>query len=91
MRTSLHAEIRSQQRGIPPLIDVLLDDYGSEEHVGDGRVLKFFTKQSIRRMESSMGRAVVSRLATWHDCYKIVGSDGYSITIGHRFQRVRRK
>ena len=27
-----HAEIRAQQRGIPPLVDELLDRYGHEHH-----------------------------------------------------------
>ena len=34
-----HAEFRAQQRGIPPIIDQLLDLYGHEEHDGHGGVI----------------------------------------------------
>ncbi len=91
MRTSIHAEIRSQQRGIPPFIHELLDDYGSEEYVGEGCQLKYFNKKSIRKMESAIGRNVVQRLTTWHNCYMIVAPDGCVVTCGHLFRHIRRK
>ena len=46
-----HAEARAQQRGIPPLIDQLLDLYGHEQYDGNGAVVVFLDKDSIRRME----------------------------------------
>jgi hypothetical protein len=91
VRNSNHATIRSQQRGIPPLILELLDDYGTEEHVGAGCTVRYFDKKAIRRMGSAIGRVVVARLAPWHDCYKVVSSDGCAITIAHRFRHLRRK
>lgn len=91
MRTSIHADVRSQQRGIPPFIFELLEDFGSEEHIGEGCSLRYFNKRSIRKMESAIGRAVVQRLAPWHDCYKVVGPDGCAITIGHRYKHIRRR
>ena len=36
---SRHAATRAQQRGIPPLVDQLLDLYGQEEHDGHGAVV----------------------------------------------------
>jgi hypothetical protein len=34
-----HTTIRAQQRGIPPLIDQLLEAYGQEQHDGHGVAL----------------------------------------------------
>ncbi|NDH64520.1 MAG: hypothetical protein EBY18_23405 [Alphaproteobacteria bacterium] len=86
-----HAEIRAQQRGIPPLMDELLDRYGHEQHDGHGAVILFLDKQSIRSMERDLGRRPVARLAEWLDVYKVRTSDGQTITIGHRTRRIWRK
>lgn len=86
-----HAEIRAQQRGIPPLMDELLDRYGHEQHDGHGAVILYLDKQSIRSMERDLGRRPVARLAEWLDAYKVRTSDGQTITIGHRTRRIWRK
>ena len=39
-----HAQIRAQQRGIPPLIDCWLDEYGEMVYDGHGGVQMVFTK-----------------------------------------------
>jgi len=86
-----HASVRAQQRGIPPLIDQLLDQYGEEEYDGHGGVVLYLNKASIRRMERDLGRRPVARLAEWLDAYKVRSKDGHTITIGHRTRRVWRK
>lgn len=86
-----HAELRAQQRGIPPLMDELLDRYGHEQHDGHGAVILFLDKQSIRSMERDLGRRPVARLAEWLDVYKVRAGDGQTITIGHRTRRIWRK
>ena len=90
MRSS-HAEIRAQQRGIPPMVEQLLDLYGQEEHDGHGAIVLYLNKQSIRSMERDLGRRPVSRLAEWFDAYMVKSTDGRTITVGHRTQRVWRK
>ncbi len=86
---TLHAQKRAQQRGIPPLIDELLDLYGREQHDGHGGVVLFFDKQSVRAMERDMGRKPVSRLAEWLRAYKVVTSSFEdTITTGKLFRRV---
>lgn len=55
-----HAHVRAQQRGIPPLIDQCLDQFGREEHDGHGGVLLYLDKRSLREMEQVMGREVAS-------------------------------
>lgn len=86
-----HAQIRAQQRGIPPLVDELLDRYGQEQHDGHGAVILFLDKRSIRAMERELGRRPVARLAEWLDAYKVRAGDGQTITIGHRTRRIWRK
>ncbi len=86
-----HAELRSQQRGIPPMIDQWLDLYGQEEHDGHGAVVVYLNKMSIRHMERDMGRRPVARMSEWLGAYKVRASNGETITIGHRTRRVRRK
>lgn len=85
-----HFTIRSQQRGIPPLISDLLEEFGDEEHVGNGCRLCYFSRRSLRSMRSALGSAIVERLQPWRRCYKVVGPDGVAITIGHRYKHLRR-
>ena len=83
-----HAQKRAQQRGIPPMIDELLDRYGREQHDGRGGVILFFDKNSIRSMERDMGRKPVSRLAEWLRAYKVVTTSfEQTITTGKHYAR----
>lgn len=43
-----HAAIRSQQRGIPPLIMEWLDQFGEEYYDGHGAIIRRFTRTSRR-------------------------------------------
>lgn len=88
-----HARIRAQQRGIPPLIDSLLDAYGHEQHDGHGGLIRHFDKKAVREMERVMGREPVRKLIPeWRNAYKVVSTaDGHTITIGIRTSRIWRK
>ncbi len=89
---SIHANIRAQQRGIPPLIDLWLDMYGHEEYSGSGTKVVYFDKKSRRAMERDMGREPIRKCEEWLNAYKVVDShQGQTITLGHRFKRVHRK
>ena len=89
---SRHAEIRSQQRGIPPFIDQLLDLYGNEQFDGHGGIVLFWDRSSIRRMERDMGREPVRLLSTWRNAYKVKSSiDGHTITTGLRCKKIWRR
>ena len=50
----------------------------------------YLSKDSIRSMERDrdLGRRPVSRLSEWFDAYKVKTTDGRTITVGHRTQRV---
>ena len=89
---SLHAARRSQQRGIPPLVDQWLTQFGEEQYDGHGGVIRYFSRRSIRCLERSVGRAPLARLASYLDCYKVEScDDGHTVTIGHRFKRIHRR
>lgn len=87
-----HAAGRAKQRGIPPLIEEWLDKYGEQDYDGHGACRIFFSKKSIRRMERDFGRAPVRKMSEWLRAYKVEDShDGNIITVGHRFQHLRRR
>lgn len=92
MNRTFHASVRAQQRGIPPLIDRWLDEYGEEEYDGHGCVKHFFSANSIRRMERDVGRAILRKLSEFMNCYKVVSArNGTTVTIGHRLKHIKRK
>ena|SRR5258708_18260437 len=87
-----HATIRAQQRGIPPLIEQWLDQFGDEDYDGHGAVRIYFSRKSIRAMERAFGRGPVRRLSEYLDAYKVENShDGQIITVGHRTKRLWRR
>lgn len=87
-----HAKRRAQQRGIPPLIDQLLDLYGHNEYDGNGKVVTYLNKNSRHAIARDLGQAIVAKLDCWMDAYKVVDSvAGFTVTIGHRYKRIFRK
>ncbi len=89
---SEHAKVRAQQRGIPPIIDRWLDEFGEEDYDGHGGIRVYFSRKSVRAMERAFGREPVRRMAEFLRAYRVESShDGQVITIGHRTDRVRRR
>ena len=86
-----HAQIRAQQRGIPPLAVRLLDEYGRELHTDSGTIITFLDRTSIRRIEQDFGRRPAARFSEWFDVYRVSTTTGTTLTIGHRTRRLRRK
>jgi predicted SnoaL-like aldol condensation-catalyzing enzyme len=87
---SRHASHRAQQRGVPPLISNWLIDYGEEVFDGRGGVVRYFTRDSIRRMERDFGREPVKRLSEFLRCYLVMSAnDGTVVTVGKRHQNKR--
>lgn len=85
-----HAILRSQQRGIPPLIQDWLLAYGEETFDGRGAIIRYFTAHSIRRMERDFGREPLRRLSEYLRCYLIEDAhEGGVITIGKRHKNAR--
>jgi len=89
MHMTQHASVRVQQRGIPPLLIDLLLDFGTSEPSGDGTSRLFFDKIARRRVTAYAG-AIAKVLSEHMDVYAIVNQDERVITVGHRFDRIRR-
>jgi hypothetical protein len=83
-----HAIQRSQQRGIPPLIQDWLLFYGKETYNGKGTIVRYFTSDSIRKMERDFGREPIRRLSEFLKCYLVESVDGFVITVGKRYKRI---
>ena len=89
--SSAHALIRSQQRGIPPLIQDWLLDYGESEFDGGGGVIRYFSKRSLRNLERHVGKAPLRHLSAYLKSYLVESSSsGEVITVGKRFERIIR-
>ena len=86
---SKHADIRAQQRGIPPLIQNWLLDYGEQNYDGRGAMTRYFTTSSIRKMERDFGREPVRRLSEFLRCYLVEDKNGMVITVGKRYANTR--
>ncbi|MDT8413683.1 MAG: hypothetical protein RQ875_14565 [Vicingaceae bacterium] len=86
-----HAEIRCQQRGIPPLILQWLDLYGEEQYDGRGATIRYFSRSSQKAMEKDFGRSPIKKLSEFLNAYKIESHDGTVITAGHLTKRINRK
>lgn len=84
-----HALHRAQQRGIPPLIVLWLQEFGEEiyDHRG-GRIL-YFTKRARRRLEQAVGREPIRRMHEWMDAYAVLSTDDALITVGRRCRRIK--
>jgi predicted SnoaL-like aldol condensation-catalyzing enzyme len=88
-----HAQVRAQQRGVPPIIVDWLCQYGEQQYDGHGGVVRYFTERSKRSLERAVGKTVVRRLSEYLRCYVVESShDGGVITVGkrygnHRFHR----
>lgn len=90
---TVHATIRAQQRGVPPLIEDWLLDYGAEQFDGHGGVVRYFSNECIRKMERYIGKAPLKQMSEYLRCYLVQdSSDGTVITVGkrHGTQHIRR-
>jgi hypothetical protein len=87
-----HAEIRAQQRAMPPFVDRLLDEFGEEAHDGHGCIRVYFSHRSIRRMRQALGQQPVSMFKRYLRAFKIESfRDGAVVTRGWQTRRVRRR
>lgn len=91
MADTRHARARAQQRGLPPFVDRLLDEFGEELHDGHGSIRVFFSQRSVRRMEKAFGHQPVSLFKRYLHAYRVESTgDGKVITRGWRTAPIRR-
>ena len=88
MDLTRHAQVRCQQRGIPPLIRQWLQDYGSEVQT-HGATKRFFDRDARRRLAAAVGPQVVDRLGSLLNVY-LVEDTGTVVTAAVRTQRIKR-
>lgn len=86
MNVTAHASIRSQQRGIPPLVVDLLLQFGCREHDHSGTEIVYFDRRSKKRIEGYAG-GLIGKLSEYLDSYAVL-ADGKIVTVGARFKRV---
>ena len=80
-----HSNIRRQQRGVPPLIEQWLLDYGDEQYDGHGGVVRYFSNDAVNPMKRDIGNTPVKRMHEYLRCYLVQSSrDGAVITVGKR-------
>ncbi len=86
-----HARVRSQQRGLPPLILDLLERFGRRTYDHHGTVRLSFDKKARQRVAHEIGRIAVARLHELWSAFAVldVGS-GTVITCGHQYQKICR-
>lgn len=86
MKATTHASVRSQQRGIPPLVVDLLLQFGCREYDHAGAEVVYFDRRSKKRIESYVG-GLIGKLSEHLDSYAVV-ADGKIITVGTRLKRI---
>lgn len=86
MNMSQHANKRSQQRGVPPLIVDLLIQFGAREYDGKGAEIYFFDNKAKKRLKSYAG-GLISKLSEQLDAYAVISEDKV-ITVGTRHKRI---
>ena len=85
-----HAQVRAQQRGVPPLILEWLVEYGATQPDQHGAELRYFDHAARRRLSRAVGHKVVDLLGQLLDMYAVMSNDGVVITTGYRFKRINR-
>lgn len=86
MIATTHSHIRSQQRGIPPLVVDLLLQFGRREHDHRGAEIVYFDRRSRKRIESYAG-GLISKLSKHLKSYVVI-ADGVVVTVGNRSKKI---
>ncbi len=84
-----HAEVRSQQRGISPLMIDLLLQFGEKEPAGGGASKVYLNKPARRKLHAYAG-ALAPLIDQHLDIYAVVSHDDQIVTIGHRYEHIQR-
>lgn len=86
MKTTSHAAIRCQQRGVPTLVIDLLLQFGSREHDHHGAEVLYFDRRARKHIENYTG-GLIGKLNEHMNSYAVV-VDGNIITVGKRLKRI---
>ncbi len=83
-----HAQVRLQQRGIPPDVVERLLDFGHEAHDHHGSRIVYFDHQARKQLRRQVGSESYKRIEPHLDAYAVVADTGEVITVGHRTKRI---
>lgn len=91
MEQTLHAKVRSQQRGIPPIVVDLVRLHGAHNYDHRGGVVRYLNKRARRSIEKELGSQVMRRLSEFMNVYVVESAVGRAVvTVGHRYKRISR-
>ena len=83
-----HAQVRCQQRGIPPeAVETILSYGNARRH--DGADVYYLDKRARSRAEAALGRPRYRRIEKALDSYLVLSDDGSLITAAHRIRRLK--
>ncbi len=89
---TLHAEKRMQQRGIPPLVVELLEQFGTPTRCPGGAERLTFDKRAKARLRRAVGARGLAIVDRWLGIYTVVSDEtGEVVTAAHRRHRFKRK
>lgn len=88
MKATEHADVRIQQRGIPPLVVDLLLQFGRREHDHHGAEIVYFDRKSRNRIVKYSG-GLIGKLNEHLESYAVL-ADGNIITVGTRYKNIIR-
>lgn len=89
MYRSQHAAVRCQQRSICQMVIDLLMEFGATEPAGEGTTKFYFDKPARKRLAAYAG-PLSSLLQEHLDVYAIVAANSKVVTVGHRYERIRK-
>lgn len=87
MKNTIHAEVRSQQRGVPQIIVDLLMRFGEREPSSGSTEIVYFSRASRKRVQSYVG-GMLGKMNEHLNAYAVV-HDGSVVTVGPRFKRIK--
>ncbi|MEI4471082.1 hypothetical protein [Frigidibacter sp. MR17.24] len=86
MRLTAHAEIRSQQRAIPPALIEVIRAYGSPTPARRGSTRYMLDRHSIA-LACEGDRRLSARLERHRGTWLVAGPDDQVVTVGHQTLR----
>lgn len=87
MKLTQHASIRSQQRGVSPLVIDLLIRFGARKKSGDGTETCYFNRHARKQLISYVG-GVIGKLSEELDAFAVINGETV-ITVGAKYKKIQ--
>ncbi len=85
-----HAQVRMQQRRVPPLVVEWLADYGACRSSSRGVEVRFFDKKARKSLSRTVGSPLIKQLSKYLNAYMVIDCCyARVITVGYRTKRIR--